>query len=475
MPSRAGPRSGAVVPLVSVLVCVLVCVLAAAGGGYLLGHEGHRSRTPGAGPTPAGATAPGAPPSALAAASVAPTGGASTSTRPPIPVPSAVARLVADAVTDPSLGGQVVAQVVDAATGRVLFDQDSATTVAPASTAKLLTAAALLLVRRPTDRIATRIVAGRPGTIVLVGGGDPTLSAARTGSPTPYPGAARISELAAQLASRHVVVRRIVIDDALFAGPVVSPAWDFGDVPSSFGAAITALMADGGRPTPTALTRSATPALAAAHELAAALGQPHLPVSHGTAPMHAAVLARVVSAPLGELVEQMLQQSDDVIAEMLGRQVAIAEHQPVSFVGAAAAISAVLARHGVQVGTGMLDCSGLASGDRLSMATLVATLRLIVSGRATALRTVLVGLPVAGWSGTLADRFIGTAARAAGQVRAKTGTLTGVNALAGLVHDRSGRLLLFAIDADDTYEVTPTVAEAGLDRFAARLATCGCS
>ena len=60
--------------------------------------------------------------------------------------------------------------------------------VAPASTAKLLTAAAVLSVRQATDRFGTQVVAGaEPGTVVLVGGGDPTLSAAPAGKPTRYP------------------------------------------------------------------------------------------------------------------------------------------------------------------------------------------------------------------------------------------------------------------------------------------------
>ena len=58
-------------------------------------------------------------------------------------------------------------------------------------------------------------------------------------------------------------------------------------------------------------------------------------------------------------------------------------------------------------------------------------------------------------------------------LRAKTGTLTGVDALAGQVVDRSGRLLLFAF-------LTSARTVAGADgararsSCAARLARCGC-
>jgi D-alanyl-D-alanine carboxypeptidase/D-alanyl-D-alanine-endopeptidase (penicillin-binding protein 4) len=64
----------------------------------------------------------------------------------------------------------------------------------------------------------------------------------------------------------------------------------------------------------------------------------------------------------------------------------------------------------------------------------------------------------------------------AGVVRAKTGTLTSVSTLAGLVQDKDGRLLAFALLAD---RVGPTTAdteraEAALDRAASALASCGC-
>jgi D-alanyl-D-alanine carboxypeptidase/D-alanyl-D-alanine-endopeptidase (penicillin-binding protein 4) len=182
----------------------------------------------------------------------------------------------------------------------------------------------------------------------------------------------------------------------------------------------------------------------------------------------------VQSAPLLDLVTEMLQQSDNVIADVLARQVAVATSTPASFIGATAAIRTVLGRLGVRVGTGMRDGSGLSSADRVSPVALTSVLRLAAgagSPRAAAVRDLVAALPVAGWSGTLAGRYLsGPAAAAAGLVRAKTGTLSSVASLAGFVYDRTGRVLIFSFDADralSTYD-----ADAALDALAARLARC---
>jgi D-alanyl-D-alanine carboxypeptidase/D-alanyl-D-alanine-endopeptidase (penicillin-binding protein 4) len=371
---------------------------------------------------------------------------------------------------DRGLGPELRAAVVDADTRAALFESGARRPVAPASTAKLLTAAAVLTVRPPTYRIPTTVRAAPHGVLVLVGGGDPTLTGAPRGTAGAYPEAARITDLADQILRSHQQVRRIVVDDGLFTGPAISPAWAPEDVPSSYASAITAVMTDGGRAAPGDAVRSADPDLAAGHELAAALHEPRLPVTRGSAAA-GPVVATVESAPLSVLVEQMLQESDNVIAECLARQVAIAKHDPVSFTGAAAAIRQVLGTLRVAVGKGMVDGSGLAARDRLTVATLTAVLETIITR--PSLHPVLAGLPVAGWSGTLVDRYLAGRARSgAGVVRAKTGTLTGVSALAGLVHDASGRLLVFAFDADRVRSTD--AADAALDRLAAGLARCGC-
>jgi D-alanyl-D-alanine carboxypeptidase/D-alanyl-D-alanine-endopeptidase (penicillin-binding protein 4) len=457
--------------LVLLVIVVAAAALAAGGAGFVLTRDARQHRADADRPTPPPT------PRLLQQAAAAP-GGDSARAPAPLPRAAALARELDKALGAPALGGPVLAEVVDAQTGTALYRRQARTGGAPASVAKLLTAVAALTAYPAGHRFDTRVLAGGSGTIVLVGGGDPTLSGAAAGKPNPYAGAARVSGLAAQLRARHADVRRIVVDTGLFTGASISPDWVPEDVPSSYASPITALMVDGGRDSPAAPIRSADPALAAGRALAAALGEPSLPVAHGAAPRGARQLAVVHSAPLLELVTQMLQFSDNVIAECLGRQVAIARHRAASFSGAVSAIRAELASLGVPTGSGMRDASGLAAADRLSPATIAAVLHLIAGPARPSLHAIVTALPVASWSGTLADRYLpgSTGAAGAGVVRAKTGTLTGVSTVAGLVHDRSGRLLAFVFLADRVPrgEAATRAAEAALDHAAATLAGCGC-
>jgi D-alanyl-D-alanine carboxypeptidase/D-alanyl-D-alanine-endopeptidase (penicillin-binding protein 4) len=424
-------------------------------------------------------SAPGRPavPPELTAGTAAPTAG-TVAAAGPASTPAGIRRALAAAVAEPGFGGRLLARVADAETGEVLYDRNGSTPAAPASTGKLLTAAALLGVHAPSDRFATTVVDGGGGTIVIVGGGDPTLSAAPNGKATLYAGAARMSDLVTQVKRSGIAVRRIIVDGSLFPGPAISPSWDPSDMGTGYGAPVTAFSADGARPSPQSQARSGVqPDIDAAREFAALLGTKNLPIARGKSPAGAKVIARVQSAPVSELITEMLQESDNIIAEVLARQVAVAEHVAASFRGATAAIRTVLARFGVQVGGGMKDGSGLSSADRVSPAALVGVLRLIAGAAgppaAAQLHFVAGALPVAGWSGTLTNRYTsGTEAVAAGRVRAKTGTLSAVSSLSGFVHDKSGRLLVFSLDADQV--VGTFAADAALDNVVGALAGCGC-
>jgi D-alanyl-D-alanine carboxypeptidase/D-alanyl-D-alanine-endopeptidase (penicillin-binding protein 4) len=174
------------------------------------------------------------------------------------------------------------------------------------------------------------------------------------------------------------------------------------------------------------------------------------------------------------MVEYLLTHSDNVLADTLARQVAIERRLPASFAGASEAIRATLAGLGLDAAAdGQVDGSGLSRANRLTPALLTSVLAVAGSPDHPELRGVLTGLPVARYSGTLADRFVGAPA-GAGLVRAKTGTLSGVSALSGVLLDASGRRLAFAVVADGVPAAAQDSAEAALDRIGAALTRCGC-
>ncbi len=394
----------------------------------------------------------------------------------PVPSPAGLAAVVAGALADPALGGALAVSVVDVRTGEPLLEQRADVRVVPASTAKIATAVAALTALDPALRISTRVVAGAgPGEVVLVGGGDSSL--AGPDADAGYPRVARLTDLATQLSG--VGVTRVLVDDSAWPGPRLGPGWKPTYVTSGDVAPVTALMVDGGRVRPGRGPRSADPALAAGQVLARLLDVA-APVARTTAPEQALVLASVQSPPVPLLVEAMLTRSDNDLAEALARQVALAEGEAPTFSGAAAAVAAVLGRvlsaAGLDVAAvDLSDGSGLSRLDRVQPAGLTRLLAAVAGGEQPRLAPVLSGLPVAGFDGTLARRYrSGPSVPAAGVVRAKTGTLLGVSALAGLVRTADGRLLAFDLTADAVPIGATRAAERALDRLAAALASCGC-
>jgi serine-type D-Ala-D-Ala carboxypeptidase/endopeptidase (penicillin-binding protein 4) len=392
----------------------------------------------------------------------------------PVPDPTAVATQLQPLLDGAGLGAGVSASVVDVADGTVLLDRDADDPATPASAAKLLTTAAALTALDPSDRLETTVVAGSaPGEVVLVGGGDLTLS--RTTPSQTYPGAPTMDDLATQVTAAMPAgtpVTRIVVDSSLFSGPLTADGWGAGDAPSSYAAPVTATAVDGARVTPGSTARSGQPGLDAGAALGDALGVPGATVVLGTAPEGAEVLATVRSAPIARLVEQALSMSDNMLAEALARHVAIARGLPATFGGAAQAVTETLTEAGLDMtGVELADGSGLSREDRVPAGVLTDVVRGAADGSLAGAYGLLSGLPVAGYDGTLFDR--GDESTAPGTVRAKTGTLLGVHALAGTVVTADGRLLAFAVVADGS-PGSEVAAEEALDDVAAALALCGC-
>ncbi|ETB49970.1 D-alanyl-D-alanine carboxypeptidase, partial [Mycobacterium avium 10-5560] len=292
-----------------------------------------------------------------------------------LPTGPGVSAALAPVAADPNLG-RLGGRITDAITGKELWQVADDMPLVPASTNKVLTAAAALLTLDRQARISTRVVAGSQnaqGPVVLVGAGDPVLSAAPPGQPTWYRGAARISDLVEQIRRSGVTPTAVQVDTSAFSGPTMAQGWDPSDVDNGDIAPIESVMIDAGRIQPTTVNsrRTRTPALDAGRELAKALGLDPNAVTVATAPSGARQLAVVQSAPLVQRLSEMMDHSDNVLAECIAREVAAAINRPRSFAGAADAVTNRLSTaHVDTAGATLMDSSGLSVDDRLTAKTL---------------------------------------------------------------------------------------------------------
>ena len=391
----------------------------------------------------------------------------------PVPTATGLERDLASLLTRAKVGA-ASAVVVDAATGDVLFGRAEDRVRIPASTIKVLTAAAALTELGTQARIETKAVVddgqARVPVVTLIGGGDATL--ARSSKRW-----ASLSDLADQVAESLATDAVVLQFDAgAFTGPALSPSW-----PSSFPrtgivAPVTALMVDHGRARPGGVSRVVKPARKAAEVFAALLAERGIRVQGVRAGQPAAdstVVGSVRSPAMTVLVQEMLTESDNDLAESLARLVATSMGEPASFEGASAALASTAAQLDLPTGDLVVaDGSGLSARNRATPRMLATLLAKAARDDAT-LSPITSGLAVAGFTGTLADRFTSVESKAArGVVRAKTGTLTGVSSLAGVVRDADGRVLTFAVLGNKVRSLVR--ARSTLDVFAARLAECGC-
>jgi len=400
----------------------------------------------------------------------------------PGPAPGRVRRALTQLLADPDLGRHVVVEV-GGLTGDTPAYSSGTGPVVPASTTKLLTTAAALEALGPDRVFTTRVVTGRDNRIVLVGGGDPYLASKPATDPTEvYPARADLVRLARATAAALEAAGssrvRLGYDASLFTGPDGSPQWRADYLPDQIVAPIHALWVDGGRP-PEGYGRVADPASYAADVFAAALRRQGVEVTGQStetrARADAGELAAVDSAPLAQIVEHVLDVSDNEAAEVLAHQVGIAAAGEGSFAGAQQGVATTLAGLGVEIGDRVYDGSGLSRRSRVTTGALLDVLRVAASPDRPELRPVLTGLPVAGFTGSLSYRFEGAGATGRGEVRAKTGTLTGISGLAGVVTDEGGAPMVFAMVADKVAVEDTLDARDALEAMAAALAACDCT
>ncbi|MEV7402762.1 D-alanyl-D-alanine carboxypeptidase/D-alanyl-D-alanine-endopeptidase [Streptomyces sp. NPDC091267] len=364
---------------------------------------------------------------------------------------------------NPALGTRRSAVVIDTATGKRLYGQGADTPMTPASTVKIATTVAALTALGPGHRIPTTVRATADSrTVTLVGGGDPTLDRAAL--------RALAADTAHALKDSGVDSVRLRYDASAYSGPALHPIG-----PNENIAPVSALMVDEGRLDDSAsgpAPRSGDPAGDAARDFGELLDEAGISTGSGPEPGRAAAksrpVARHLSVPLSALVERALTNSDNDIAEALARQTAIARGGPADFTGGRQAVTAQLKKLKLPLkGVKVADGSGLDRQDKVTAALLAGLLARAADPDHPELRSVLTGLPVAGFSGTLSGRYT-TKSGGTGLIRAKTGTLTGVNTLSGTVVDPHGRLLAFAFLASGT--TAPAEAQSALDALATALA-----
>ena len=423
------------------------------------------------------------------------------------PVPASFTAALNSALSAPALGRDVTGQVIDSATGEVLYSKASNRPQHPASTIKILTAMTILKALGPDTRLSTTVsIESGSDRIVLHGGGDSTL--ARVQSPAaswPAGQSARpatLSNLATQTAAAlhkvGIVTAQLGFDDSLFVGSPLAPGWKPSFVVAGVVSPVMALSADGGRTSASSNSRSQDPAKAAAEYFAGRLRELGIRVAPAvtrvvkpaessgvttpqsdsnsskptltpsspsqSSPSSSAsqsstgpvTIASVQSPPIADLVERMLTRSDDDLAEALGHLAGGRLAGSASFEGGVRATKDTLEHMGLSTeGMQLADASGLSSLNEIDSGTFTRALTAVIADKpftgsnVGTLWPVASGLPVAGLTGTLSDRFyLPKHLRGRGIVRAKTGTLTGVIGLAGMVQDAHGRVLIFDFDAD---------------------------
>jgi D-alanyl-D-alanine carboxypeptidase/D-alanyl-D-alanine-endopeptidase (penicillin-binding protein 4) len=417
-PSRTR-RAAAAAGVVLVAAAVVITLLAFGSGGPPQ-------------PALAHAAAPAGVPTSSSAVSTTATL-APTTTLPPLP-----------SVLDAALVNTNACLVVHDAQGRVLYSHQPSVPLGPASTQKLLVAAAALDILGPDYRFTTTVVTDRPlvhgvaDQVWMVGGGDPVLASPEfstfLGAQPEFahqPVTTPLVWLADQLRAKGVVAvfGGVRGDDGRYDRTRFLPAWKPTYAKDAEAAPLGALEVDDGldrwRPIP---TLTADPAAHAAGVLARVLTGEGVAAAQGpdgSAPAHPIVLAQVVSPPLADIVSSMLRVSDNTAAEMLVRELDHATGGAGTTPGGLAVVAREAVKLGIPVaGVHLDDGSGLAPSDRATCTALLAALDLGTQPRFAALSM----LSVSGRYGTLINRFLGTPAQ--GQLAGKTGSIDGV---AGLV------------------------------------------
>lgn len=406
----------------------------------------------------------------------------------PLPVSATVNALAKALRSDERTGDSTNVAVLDYVTGEAVGGISASNRQVPASTMKLLTATAALHALGPDFTTTTDVTwdAGS-STLTLIAGGDLMLAAGQghrgvghEGELDRANGWAGMGDLAtlveSVLGSNTPTTVNVAVDDTLFPGPSWPQAWPEYARVNGYAAPVTGLAVNVARVEAEGQgygDRYQDPSLSAARDFGAALEAKGFAVGtieHGDNPADAGVVASVESAPLSAVTDYFLGVSDNTIAEVVARVLAKETGQAVNPSGAAAATIIQLRDMGVDTtGMAIFDGAGFSENNQISPLQLAST---IVQSRTDPNTSDLIEyLPLGGLEGTVGARYADT--DSAGYVRAKTGSLTGVTTMAGVITTADGRVLAFAAMADGM-PYGQSLPKAAIDVFVAALAHCGC-
>lgn len=401
----------------------------------------------------------------LAPAALAPMGVAQ-----PMPAPldesqvaeQRVATLLDKRIDNKILGKEVSMVVVDAESGRVIFERAGSDKQLPASTMKVVTAVTTLATFTPRDSFTTRVLAGKePNQVVLTCGGDPMLTADDLRA---------LARKTADTVGKGAAVT-VLVDDKEFRGRSRGPGWTKAYIPSV--AARVSCLAQLG-------DYSANPSRNAVRTFVKALRKQGVNVrvgGSGSAAPNAKVLAEQ-SHTVGQAVDRMLLDSENNVAEVLYRQVALKRGLPGTWAGGRRAAQAVLRELGLSTsGMRLMDGSGLSRKDRVTAQFLVDVIRLSRTDPRFATMYDGNAMPRAGMTGTLAAKYgrfnTSPSSCAKGEIRAKTGTLFDTIGLTGVAKGEDGKDKVFAILVNDRpRRFIPLTTRRAVDKLASTITGC---
>ena len=345
-----------------------------------------------------------------------------------------------------------------------LYAANADTARLPASTFKILTLFALNHYANLQARLRTRVNRDAAG-LYLMAGGD-TLLGAGASDPKQIVGRAGLTTLAEQTikalneGEKPTAALPVYLDGTFFTGPSVNPGWDDADVASGQITPIHPIALEShtvpGKSTASNPVRPDDAAVAAQQAFVDALntagkesGLSFTLAERRTAPAEAVEIAAVESATLLEQAQHMMLESDNALAEVLGRCAAIAAGKEGSGEAAQQTVRQALVDAGVNIeNLVQADVCGMSLTDRVTARTLVQVVALMNADEHA--EQLMQTFPVAGVSGTLTDRFgAANAIHARTFVQAKTGTLYTVSSLCGVATRPDGTRLVFAIILND--------------------------